>query len=201
MYLNQYDSFAEAETNIGHFIDDVYNARRLHSSLGYLPPAEFEARYAVMKMPCTSVRSEGCSSLIAQLRASAVVADKEVWTQSTHRLHEPASACPHFEPEGCKQPSRLIMNLIWTMNSGRRSSRTSATPACFRHASATRSPPVNEIDVRSTRVNVRDSLGCTPVNPDCMIGHFICIGSLQRRMTDPRYKRGCYDQLFRELTR
>lgn len=51
VYLNQYDSFADAETNIGRFIDDVYNARRLHSSLGYLPPAEFEARYAVTKMP------------------------------------------------------------------------------------------------------------------------------------------------------
>ena len=43
VYLNQYDSFADAEANIGHFIDDVYTAKRLHSSLGYLPPAEFEA--------------------------------------------------------------------------------------------------------------------------------------------------------------
>jgi transposase InsO family protein len=49
VYLNQYDSFAEAETNIGRFIDDVYNAKRLHSSLGYLPPAEFEARYAASR--------------------------------------------------------------------------------------------------------------------------------------------------------
>ncbi len=49
VYLNQYDSFAEAETNIGHFIEDVYNAKRLHSSLGYRPPAEFEAAYAASR--------------------------------------------------------------------------------------------------------------------------------------------------------
>lgn len=43
VYLKQYRTFAEAESNIGQFIEDVYNAKRLHSSLGYLPPAEFEA--------------------------------------------------------------------------------------------------------------------------------------------------------------
>jgi transposase InsO family protein len=42
VYLNQYDSFAEAEANLGHFIEEVYNAKRLHSSLGYRPPIEFE---------------------------------------------------------------------------------------------------------------------------------------------------------------
>jgi putative transposase len=42
VYLKQYRTFVEAEANIGQFIDDVYNAKRLHSSLGYLPPAEFE---------------------------------------------------------------------------------------------------------------------------------------------------------------
>jgi transposase InsO family protein len=42
VYLKQYRTFGEAEANIGQFIEDVYNVKRLHSSLGYLPPAEFE---------------------------------------------------------------------------------------------------------------------------------------------------------------
>ncbi len=45
VYLKEYDSFADAETNLAVFIEHVYNTKRLHSSLGYLPPAEFEATY------------------------------------------------------------------------------------------------------------------------------------------------------------
>jgi putative transposase len=43
VYLNDYDSFTDADTNITRFIADVYNVKRLHSSLGYVPPAEFAA--------------------------------------------------------------------------------------------------------------------------------------------------------------
>jgi putative transposase len=46
VYLQQYQTFAEAERNLTRFIDDVYNRKRLHSSLGYRPPAEFEAQAA-----------------------------------------------------------------------------------------------------------------------------------------------------------
>jgi transposase InsO family protein len=42
VYLSDYDDISEALLRIGHFIEDVYNTKRLHSSLGYLPPAEFE---------------------------------------------------------------------------------------------------------------------------------------------------------------
>jgi transposase InsO family protein len=45
VYLNQYESFSDAEAQLGRFIDDVYNQKRLHSSLGYLPPVEYESLY------------------------------------------------------------------------------------------------------------------------------------------------------------
>jgi transposase InsO family protein len=47
VYLKDYRDFEEAEENIGEFIEEVYNKKRLHSSLGYLPPVEFEAKYAL----------------------------------------------------------------------------------------------------------------------------------------------------------
>lgn len=45
VYLKQYQTFEEASANIGQFIEEVYNAKRLHSSLGYVPPIEFEMAY------------------------------------------------------------------------------------------------------------------------------------------------------------
>ncbi len=48
VYLKEYNSFADAEQNLTIFIEKVYNEKRLHSSLGYLPPAEFEAAYSLV---------------------------------------------------------------------------------------------------------------------------------------------------------
>jgi transposase InsO family protein len=45
VYLADYESFADAYHHIGHFIEDVYQTKRIHSALGYLTPAEFESAY------------------------------------------------------------------------------------------------------------------------------------------------------------
>ena len=42
VYRNEYRDFNDAHASIGEFLECVYNQKRLHSALGYLPPAEFE---------------------------------------------------------------------------------------------------------------------------------------------------------------
>jgi putative transposase len=39
---NEYRDLADARASIREFLEKVYNQERLHSALGYLPPAEFE---------------------------------------------------------------------------------------------------------------------------------------------------------------
>ena len=46
VYLYEYESLEEAKFRIGYFIDTLYNQKRLHSSLDYRPPAEFEQELA-----------------------------------------------------------------------------------------------------------------------------------------------------------
>jgi putative transposase len=43
VYRNEYRDFHDARSSIGEFLERVYNRKRLHSALGYVPPAEFES--------------------------------------------------------------------------------------------------------------------------------------------------------------
>ena len=42
VYLWEYETYSDVTGRIPYFIEDVYNSKRLHSSLGYMPPEEFE---------------------------------------------------------------------------------------------------------------------------------------------------------------
>jgi len=41
--LSEYEDFHNAYRSIGRFLDEVYTQKRIHSALGYLTPAEYEA--------------------------------------------------------------------------------------------------------------------------------------------------------------
>ena len=43
--LSEYCDFADVYRQIGRFLEDVYNTKRIHSALGYLTPVEFEAAW------------------------------------------------------------------------------------------------------------------------------------------------------------
>jgi putative transposase len=49
--LSEYRDHADAYRQLGRFLDDVYNVKRIHSSLGYLTPAEFEEQWHDQRCP------------------------------------------------------------------------------------------------------------------------------------------------------
>lgn len=52
--LWEYQTMEDVQKRIPYFIEEVYNQKRLHSSLGYRPPCEFEAMATLTQNPCQS---------------------------------------------------------------------------------------------------------------------------------------------------
>lgn len=51
--LSEYHDFADAQRQLGRFLDDVYNVKRIHSALGYLTPREFEEQWRTSRAEAT----------------------------------------------------------------------------------------------------------------------------------------------------
>jgi len=45
VYMSDYETYEDVLASIPYFIEDMYNRKRLHSSLGYMPPEEFEDKF------------------------------------------------------------------------------------------------------------------------------------------------------------
>ncbi|MCG6536390.1 MAG: hypothetical protein L7F78_17215, partial [Syntrophales bacterium LBB04] len=54
----------DVQKRIPYFIEDVYNQKRLHSSLGYRPPCEFEKMLTLTHNP-----RSGYSNCVTLIRA------------------------------------------------------------------------------------------------------------------------------------
>ena len=52
--LSEYNDFADVYRQIERFLEDVYNTKRIHSALGYLTPAEFEAAWRMAQPVLTT---------------------------------------------------------------------------------------------------------------------------------------------------
>ncbi len=53
--LSDYVNYADAIRQVGRFLDEVYMHKRIHSSLGYLTPAEFESQWREQQTQQTTI--------------------------------------------------------------------------------------------------------------------------------------------------
>ena len=63
---NEYRDLAEARAPIERFIEKVYNEKRLHSALGYRPPAEFERSLPLPANPATARKKRAPQDAFSQ---------------------------------------------------------------------------------------------------------------------------------------
>ena len=56
VFRSEYRDLYEAQRSIREFLEKIYNAQRLHSAIGYLPPAEFEANFAAQQKEAAARR-------------------------------------------------------------------------------------------------------------------------------------------------
>jgi transposase InsO family protein len=86
VYLHEYQDFADARTHIARFVDHVYMHKRVHSALGYLPPAEFEAMWRATEKPTMEAASGAACAGFEAAPAAPEAITAELSTSVTKRI-------------------------------------------------------------------------------------------------------------------
>ena len=63
--MSEYEDYWDAQSQIGVFIEEVYQKKRVHSRLGYLPPAVFEERWRSARAASEVLLSDASEGLAA----------------------------------------------------------------------------------------------------------------------------------------
>jgi len=79
--LSEYEGFWDAKDRIGEFIEEVYQKKRIHSALGYLTPAEFEAKWYEQEAEA-ALLSKGGPKLVQFLGSTTAGTGKPVRAES-----------------------------------------------------------------------------------------------------------------------
>jgi putative transposase len=62
--LSEYECYTDAVSQLGRFLNDVYMHKRIHSSLGYLTPAEFEEQWRAVGVSSLSMLTRNGSKSV-----------------------------------------------------------------------------------------------------------------------------------------
>lgn len=81
VYRHEYRDLPEALRSLRRFIEKVYNEKRLHSLLGYLPPSEFEAH-----LVATNTGGEAASRFIVSISFRLAIPRRVVLLQCSFPL-------------------------------------------------------------------------------------------------------------------
>jgi transposase InsO family protein len=86
VYLHEYQDAVDARQHIGRFLDDVYMHKRVHSALGYLPPAEFEMRWRATEEPTMKAASGAACAVFEAASAAPEAIAAELSTHVTNGI-------------------------------------------------------------------------------------------------------------------
>ena len=59
IYLSEYETYEDVVNRLPRFIEEIYNRKRIHSSIGYLTPEEFELRFTKQKPESSPTQNSG----------------------------------------------------------------------------------------------------------------------------------------------